>query len=188
MRQAPSRRRFLRALPVGFPAVLAGCTTSMNARSPSEAPSPTPAVTPPEQTPAEGECSASVPIPTNREEVPGPMEYPEPPADLTVDAVSEFAERFEEAYGHNSILVELANANCAQAVDASVTSSTFDAVDTGVVGRVTVRRSHTTGGCEKPGTATETTTPLYADYRPEAVTYYVTDRLVLRDGEPVVCR
>lgn len=188
MQQAPSRRHFLRTLAAGFPAAVAGCIDSVNPQSSTGPSSPTPALTPPTQTPAEGDCSASVPTPANRDGFPAPMEYPEPPADLSVDAVDEFAEQFEEAYGHNSILVELANADCAQAVDASVTSSTFAAVDTGVVGSVTVRRSHTTGGCEKPGSTTETTTPIYADYSPEAVTYYVTDRFVLRNGEPVVCR
>lgn len=169
-------------------AALAGCTTGVDPPSSAESPSPTPAVTPPEETPAEGACTASVPTPTAREGFPDPKEYPDPPADRSVAAVSEFAEQFEAAYAHNSLLVRLADADCARTIDASVTSSTFDAAETGFVGRVTVRKSYTAGGCEKPGTATGTTTPIYADFTPARVGYYVTDRFVLRDGDPVVCR
>lgn len=165
-----TRRTFLST--VGLTA-LAGCTSgpSNSTEAPSESPTAEPI-------PSPSVCDVSRPQPTATAEAVSPREYPEPPAELTIESAGEYAIAYERAYQVNDAL-ERMWAGGLRDVDLT---STEVVVGTAYRGGILI-------GMEGMFTMAPrmdenmTRTPLPYGHGPEAAWYYLTDGFGLRKEE-----
>lgn len=180
----PTRRRSLLAFAGAAASGLAGCLDGGTAASPSDR-------SPADGTTAGRTCSARrPPHPDTGPGLPGPRSYPAGPPAFTADAVRQFLQEYERAYGYNELLADLAvDGGCVRYLELYVVDdeTTVTEADGGFAGEVTTRGSYTGEPCPD-ATGTDTPSPPpHVDLPWTAVEYRLTERSLERQGTTVEC-
>lgn len=177
----PTRRGCLAALGSVALSGLAGCLEDAPAGTTADR----------TRTTTGGTCSArQPPRPDTGPGLPDPRSYPEGPPEFTGEAVREFLQAYERAYGYNELLADLAvGGECVKYLELYVVDgeTTVGEADGGFAGEVTTRGSYTGRVCPDERGADTPSPPPHVDLAPTAVEYRVTGRALEREGTVVEC-